>query len=188
VCWSGGALVFVVGEVDEGVALIERALRLNPNLMDAWLSSGLVRLLLGEWDVAIDHFARAMRLSPFEPSLFVMQAGTASGHFYAGRYDEAAAWAAKSIGENPKYPPVRRTAAASNALLGRQEQAQNAMARLRQLDPTLRIATLKSVVPSPADLKAPQSCALHKFGMGGGYGIPNIPESKNAERFWFGTD
>ena len=52
--------------------------------MDAWLSSGLVRLLLGEWDVAIDHFARAMRLSPFEPSLFVMQAGTASGHFYAG--------------------------------------------------------------------------------------------------------
>jgi tetratricopeptide (TPR) repeat protein len=187
-CWSGGALVFVVGEVDEGVALIERALRLNPNLMDAWLSSGLVRLLLGEWDVAIDHFARAMRLSPFEPSLFVMQAGTASGHFYAGRYDEAAAWAAKSIGENPKYPPVRRTAAASNALLGRQEQAQNAMARLRQLDPTLRIATLKSVVPSPADLKAPQSCALHKFGVGGGYGIPNIPESKNAERFWFGTD
>ena len=74
-------------------------MRLNPNLMDVWLSSGLVRLLLGEWDVAIDHFARAMRLSPFEPSLFVMQAGTASGHFYAGRYDEAAAWAAKSIGE-----------------------------------------------------------------------------------------
>ena len=43
--------------------------------MDAWLSSGLVRLLLGEWDVAIDHFARAMRLSPFEPSLFVIKPG-----------------------------------------------------------------------------------------------------------------
>ena len=84
---------------------------------------------------------------PAVSSLFVMQAGTATGHFYAGRYDEAAAWAAKSIGENPKYPPVWRTAAASNALLGRQEQAQNAMARLRQLDPTLRIATLKSVIP-----------------------------------------
>ena len=64
-CWSGGALVFVVGEVDEGVALIERALRLNPNLMDAWLSSGFAKLSLGEWDMAIDHFAHAMRLSPF---------------------------------------------------------------------------------------------------------------------------
>ena len=167
-CWSGGALVFVVGEVDEGVAIIERALRLNPNLMDAWLSSGLAKLLLGEWDMAIDHFARAMRLSPFEPSLFVMQAGTATGHFYAGRYDQAAAWAAKSIGENPKYPPVWRTAAASNALLGRQEQAQNAMARLRQLDPTLRIATLKSVIVIPnlrPDLLAKMVDGLRKAGL-----------------------
>ena len=165
-CWSGGALVFVVGEVDEGVALVERALRLNSNLMDAWLSSGLVRLLLGEWDVAIDHFARAMRLSPFEPSLFIMQAGTATGHFYTGRYDEAAAWAAKSIGENPKYVPVWRTAAASNALLGRQEQAQNAMARLRQLDPTLRIATLKSVIPNlRPDLLARMIDGLRKAGL-----------------------
>ena len=166
-CWSGGALVFVVGEVDEGVALIERALRLNPNLMDAWLSSGFAKLSLGEWDMAIDHFARAMRLSPFEPSLFAMQAGTATGHFYAGRYDEAAAWAAKSIGENPKYPPVWRTAAASNALLGRQEQAQNAMARLRQLDPTLRIATLKSVIPINLrpDLLAKMVDGLRKAGL-----------------------
>ena len=165
-CWSGGALAFVVGQVDEGVALVERALRLNPNLMDAWLSSGSVMLVLGEWDKAIDHFAHAMRLSPFEPSLFVMQAGTATGHFYAGRYDEAAAWAAKSIGENPKYPPVWRTAAASNALLGRQEQAQNAMARLRQLDPTLRIATLKSVIPNLGpDLLAKMVDGLRKAGL-----------------------
>jgi tetratricopeptide (TPR) repeat protein len=134
--------------------------------MDAWLSSGLAKLLLGEWDMAIDHFARAMRLSPFEPSLFVMQAGTATGHFYAGRYDEAAAWAAKSIGENPKYPPVWLTAAASNALLGRQEQAQNAMARLRQLDPTLRIATLKSVIPNlRPDLLAKMVDGSRKAGL-----------------------
>ena len=95
-----------------------------------------------------------------------MQAGTASGHFYAGRYDEAAAWAAKSIGENPKYPPVWRTAAASNAPLGRQEQAQNAMARLRQLDPKLRIATLKSVGPNlRPDLLARMVDGLRKAGL-----------------------
>ena len=117
--------------------------------MDAWLSSGLVRLFLGKWDVAIDHFARAMRLSPFEPKFVCHASRNRERTFLRRCYDEAAAWAAKSIGENPKYPPVWRTAAASNALLGRQEQAQNAMARLRQLDPTLRIATLKSVVPSP---------------------------------------
>ncbi len=147
-CWSGAALAFVVGQVDKGIALVDRASRLNPNLMDAWVSSGLVRLMSGEWDMAIDHFARAMRLSPFDPLLFMMQGGTATGHFYTGRYHEAAVWAAKSIGTNPTNPGAWRTAAASNALLGRQQQAQNAVAHLRQLDPALRLANLKSVIPN----------------------------------------
>ena len=147
-CWSGAALAFVVGQVDKGIALVDRASRLNPNLMDAWVSSGLVRLVSGEWDMAIDHFARAMRLSPFDSLLFMMQGGTATGHFYTGRYHEAAAWAAKSIGTNPTNPGAWRTAAASNALLGRQQQAQNAVAHLRQLDPALRLANLKSVIPN----------------------------------------
>jgi TolB-like protein/class 3 adenylate cyclase len=165
-CWSGAALAFVVGEVDEGVALVDRALRLNPNLMDAWVSSGLVRLMLGEWAMSIDHFARAMRLSPFDPLLFMMQGGTATAHFYTGRYDEAAAWAAKSIGANPKNPATWRTAAASNALLGRQEQAQHAMAHFRQLDPALRLANLKSVIPNlrPGEL-AKMKDGLRKAGL-----------------------
>ena len=141
--WSGAALAFVVGQVDEGVALIDRALRLNPNLMDAWFSSGLARLVAGESDVAIDHFARAMRLSPFDPMLFLMQFGAGTGHFQTGRNEEAAAWAAKSIGEYPKYVPAWRLAAASNGLLDRKEQAQKMVAGLLQLDPTLRLANLK---------------------------------------------
>lgn len=164
-CWSGATLAFVVGEVDEGVALIERALRLNPNLMDAWLSSGLVRLVLGEWDMAVDHFARAMRLSPFDPMLFMMQNGTATGHFFTGRYDEAAVWAAKSIGENPNYSGAWRIAAASNAFLGRQEQAEKAMTRLRQLEPALRIKTIKyGILFRPPDIARMEE-GLRKAGL-----------------------
>ncbi len=44
-------------------------------------------------------------LSPFDPALFLMQHGIATGHFYEGRYDEAATSAAKSIGE---YPNIRQ--------------------------------------------------------------------------------
>jgi TolB-like protein/Tfp pilus assembly protein PilF len=164
-CWSGMGLAFVVGEVDAGIALVERALRLNPNLMDAWLSSGLIRLVSGEWNLAIEHFARAMRLSPFEPSLFMMQQGTASGHFYTGRYDEAAAWSAKSIGENPNYSSAWRVAAASNAFLGRQQQAEKAIVRLRQLEPALRIATIKYAIPlRPLDIVRMEE-GLRKAGL-----------------------
>jgi adenylate cyclase len=164
-CWSGAALAFVVGEVDAGVALVDRALRLNPNLMDAWLSSGLVRLVLGEWNLAVEHFAHAIRLSPFDPLLFLMQGGTASGHFYAGRYDEAAVWSAKSIGENPNFSSAWRIAAASNAFLGRQEQAQKAVARLQQLEPALRIATITYAVPLHPSALARIKEGLRKAGL-----------------------
>jgi adenylate cyclase len=38
-------------------------------------------------------------------------------------------------------------AAAGHALAGRLDQAQKAMARLRQIDPTLRVSDLKHVLP-----------------------------------------
>jgi hypothetical protein len=37
---------------------------MTPNLSDAWRFSAWVRVWLGEPDVAIDNFARAMRLNP----------------------------------------------------------------------------------------------------------------------------
>jgi tetratricopeptide (TPR) repeat protein len=56
---SGYALAFVGGEAEEGAALLNRALELNPNLATAWGGSGWVRVWLSEPNIAIDHFARA---------------------------------------------------------------------------------------------------------------------------------
>jgi outer membrane protein assembly factor BamD (BamD/ComL family) len=96
------ALALVADQAKEGAALIDRAFRLNANFMDVWLSSGLVRTVSGEWDIAIDHFARAMRLSPFDPMLFMMQIGTANGHFFTGCYEEAIVWAERVFRGDPK--------------------------------------------------------------------------------------
>ena len=57
-----------------------------------------------------------MRLSPLDPFMFTMQGVTAFGHFFAGRYDEAAAWAERAFRSNPKILGTLRIAAASNAL------------------------------------------------------------------------
>ena len=51
-----------------------------------------------------------------------------------------------ALQDNPDYQPGLRIAAASNAMAGRPEQAHKAMARLRQLNPTLRVSTLKDVL------------------------------------------
>jgi len=143
---AGWALAHIVRDLGVGAALIDRALVLNSNLAEAWNFGGWVKNYLGEPEPAIERFARAMRLSPFDPSLLRMRSGTAHAHFFVGRYDEAVSWAAMALQDNPDYQPGLRIAAASNAMAGRAEQAHKAVARLRQLNPTLRVSTLKDVL------------------------------------------
>ena len=65
---SGWALAYVVRDLGVGAALIDRALVLNSNLAEAWIFGGWVKNWLGEPEPAIERFARAMRLSPLDPS------------------------------------------------------------------------------------------------------------------------
>ena len=88
-----------------------------------------------------------MRLSPLDPQLWVCQFHTALAHFYEGRYDEAASWAEAALREQPNHLGSLRAAAAIAALAGRLGKAQKLMARLRQLDPALRISNLANTMP-----------------------------------------
>jgi tetratricopeptide (TPR) repeat protein len=119
---------------------------LNSNLAEAWHFGGWAKIWLGEPEAGIERFARAMRLSPLDPRATGMRAGTASANFFLGRYDEAASWAAMALQDNPDFQPGLRYAAASNAMAGRPEQAHETIARLRQLNPALRVSTLKDLV------------------------------------------
>jgi tetratricopeptide (TPR) repeat protein len=144
---GGHALVIVARDLEVGAALIDRALVLNSNLAEAWNFGGWVKNFLGEPETAIERFARAMRLSPLGRWVAGMRGGTAHAHFFLGRYAEAASWAAMALQDDPDVQFGLRVAAASNAMAGRPEQAHRAMARLRQLSPTLRISNLKDVLP-----------------------------------------
>jgi TolB-like protein len=145
--FGGQVLAAVVGELDDGAAFVDRALSLNANLANGWGVSGWMKICFGEPDVAIEHEARAMRLSPLDPRLFAWQFHTAYAYLFTGRYDEAVAWAARSLRNQPNHLAPLRILAASHALAGRLDEAQKAMTRLRQLDPTLRISTLDDVLP-----------------------------------------
>jgi tetratricopeptide (TPR) repeat protein len=144
---GGFALAYVAGDFDDGAAFIDQALALNPNLASAWTVSGWVRIFLGQHETAFEHFAHSMRLSPLDPLMFVAQNGIALVHFYAGRYEEASSWAEKALREDPNYLPAVRVLAASSALAGRLQEAQNAIARLRAIDPTLRVSDLRDLIP-----------------------------------------
>ena len=159
---AGFALAYVVHDVAAGVPLIDRAVALNPNVAWAWLYSGWARIWLGEPDPAIEHLAHAIRLSPLDPLIADVQAATAHAHFFAGRYDEAASWAAMA----GDLHTALYAGAAAHALAGREEEAAKIIARLREREPGLRIGTVRDALgPYRPHALAKYEAGLRKAGL-----------------------
>jgi tetratricopeptide (TPR) repeat protein len=146
-CASGATLAVVVGDLDDGPALIARSLVLNPNLAWAWQFSALASAFRGEPEIAIEHAARAMRLSPQDPQMFAMHTAAALGHFFSGRYQEALSSAEAAMREQSKFLLAACVAAASGALAGKSVEAEKAMSRVREINPGLRIANVRDLIP-----------------------------------------
>ena len=144
---SGHTLGHLAGDLVGGIALLDKALVLNPNLAAAWFLGAFLRLWHGETEEAAGHFAHAMRLSPLDPELYRMQAGLAAAHLFLGHFDTAASWAEKALRELPSLLLATAILAASQALAGRPAEAQRAMVHLRQLAPRLRLANLTEWLP-----------------------------------------
>jgi tetratricopeptide (TPR) repeat protein len=118
------------------LALVDRALALNPNFARGWHISGNLRLWAGQPDIAIEHIEAARRFSPrarVGPSLFLI--GLA--HFLARRFDEAVPKLLLAIQEDPRFPPPYRVLAACYAHMGRVDDAGAIVARLRAITPVV---------------------------------------------------
>jgi adenylate cyclase len=139
-------LAFVVRDLGVGTGLVDRALMLNSNLAEAWRCSGWMKIWLGDPKLAIEHFTRAIRLSPLGRWLVDIQSGIAHAHFFLGRYDEAASWAALALQDNPDFQAGVRISAASNGIAGRTEEARETVVRLQRLNQALRVSNLKQVL------------------------------------------
>jgi adenylate cyclase len=166
-CLAGCALAYVAGELDEGTALIDRALALNPNLAWAWTLSGWLRIWLGVPELAIDHLARSIRLSPLDVAIHEVHTAQAHAYFFQGKYDDASACAAKALSEKQSYVSAWHMAAVSNAMAGRVEEARAACLRVQQYDLTLRISNLGKVLGPyrRAEDRARYAEALRKAGL-----------------------
>lgn len=146
-CTGAYVLAFLAHEFDDAVAFVDRGLAINPNLAQAWNISAWVRVWRGEPDLALDHAARAIRLSPLDPFMSNTHGAVAYAHFIAGRYDIASSCAEKAMRNNPESLLAICVFAASNALAGRLEPAQKGVARAREFNPDLRASGLGDLAP-----------------------------------------
>jgi TolB-like protein/class 3 adenylate cyclase len=151
---------FVLANFGEDIgammALVDRALTLTPSFSRGWFLSGVLRLWAGQHDLAIEHAETAVRLSPRErtgtPLSLIGEA-----HFFKRKFDEAASKLLLSVQENPGYPHSYRVLAACYVHMGRLDEAQAIIARLRSITPRL--------VPNAAQLRRPADRELFLSGL-----------------------
>ena len=175
---GGHALAHFTGDLDGGIALHDRAVMLNPNLAAAWFLGGFLRVWHGEPDGAIEHFARAMRLSPLDPETYRMQAGMAAAHLFAGRFDAASSLADKASSDLPSFLLVAGVAAASHALAGRTEegtQSHGSSAQARSFAADLQSQGLAS---DPPRGRSCDVCGRLAQGRAAGIGLPRMTRGR----------
>jgi TolB-like protein len=153
--WAAYTLAYVGRESEHAAPIADRAIELNPNLALAWGISGWARLNLGQLDIAIEHLARGMRLSPFDPGVRAWLTATGVAHLLAGRYEESLSWTRRTMQAYPDFPAAWRVAATCHALAGQIEEAKATCARLRELEPQLRVRNIRELFAPyrPADLE-----------------------------------
>ena len=108
-------------DIDSMMALADRALSLNPNFARGWHMSGLLRLMAGQPDVAIEHVQTSMRLSS-RARVGWGYAVIGWSHFAAARYEQAVSMLQRALDED-RMPVFCLGLAASYAHMGRLTEA-----------------------------------------------------------------
>jgi TolB-like protein/Tfp pilus assembly protein PilF len=144
---AGFALSDVLGLVEDGDAMIERALDLNPNLAWVYLYSSWAKASLGQPEIALERIERALRLSPNDPLTFSFHAAKAWAELFAGRFADAYSSAETAIRQKPGFLLYTCIAAVSAALSDRANDAQRIVTGMLRGDPTLKVAKVSCLIP-----------------------------------------
>ena len=162
---AGHVLAYVNGELDHGLALIDKSLTLNPSSASAWISSCFVRSYLpGQTETALEHFACAQRLNPLDSMHHIHWTAAAEANFVAGRYEQASTAADKTLKEMPTYPPGLRMKVSSCGMLGRIDEAQLYVQRLLAVNPGVTVALQKAYWEKPLQ-RSPQALKAYLEGL-----------------------
>ena len=139
---------FVVGVLernyDTALEALDGSLALSPSSALAFGFSSIIRAWMGEYTTAIEHAGIGIRLSPYDPLIYLPCVGLAYAHFFAGNFVEAASAANRASAANPRFSVPRYLHAAALARLGRIDEAKSMAAVLLELQPGFTISGLVS--------------------------------------------
>jgi adenylate cyclase len=130
---------FLFHEYDGALIYFDRALAACPNHSLAWLLSSATLSYIGDAEQAVGRAEHALRLSPFDQSLFSYYMFLNLAYYAKGDYESAVKWGRMSANENALYTANHRILIAGLAALGRLDEAQEVAGKMMNLEPEFRL-------------------------------------------------
>jgi tetratricopeptide (TPR) repeat protein len=116
------------------MALVDRALALNPSFARGWYIGAILRMRAGRWDDTIAFAEASLRLSPhgrFGQVYTVIGAAL----LFNRRFAEALPKLLLAVQDDPSFPMPHRYLAICYAQMGRLDEARDVVTRLRAITP-----------------------------------------------------
>ena len=142
---AGMVLHYAGGDRSGGIALLNRAIELNPNSANTLQMAALLNAYTGDTQLVITLLERAARLNPFNLTLDFYLAYAIS-HFVVGQFEATVEWTTKAFEYFPNDTASLRYRAAGLGLLGRVEEGRQVVQRLLALVPGFSITQARRYV------------------------------------------
>jgi TolB-like protein/Flp pilus assembly protein TadD len=136
-------------QIRAAIAEAETAVADDPNNARAIEHAGYLGSYFGHSEDGVAAVETALRLSPHDPTMPVMQVHLCYLHNNLAQWEQAIEWCEKALANNVKE---RRNAlaalAVANAWAGHDKEAKDAVAELRKVDPAFTVQTIAGWHPS----------------------------------------
>ena len=138
-CVAAHIIALPGGDLEEGIAIVNRALAQNPNSADTLAISGMLHAYSGDTQIAMRHLDEVNRLSPLVRINFWVF-GFYLACFVDGDYNRVLEGTAQALREQPTNVTALRYRTAALALLGRLDEARRTVERLLVVNPDMTIS------------------------------------------------
>ncbi len=138
------------GRAGEGLGAAEAGLAVDPNYVLLYIPRVAAENALGRFEEAKSDIERVFRLSPRDPSGALFRYFIGNSEIGLGHLDAAIAEFRKAIDLGQRGFFVYTDLAAANALAGKMDEAQAALAEARRLNPAITVKWMKERTVTPA--------------------------------------
>lgn len=145
--FAAQVIAYSAKDYETALGAIERSLLLNPNSAQGYTGSGWVNAHSGRPLVAIEHFHKAMRLSPVDPEKGIALSGIGMSYLMLERCEEALIWGERALREMPNYGSSYRVVIGALVGLHRLDEARMAAKRLMEGFPTYTLTLQRQINP-----------------------------------------